>query len=327
MNFWDSLPPDRRARGTMCVVGAIASLLWATMVGTAFAQSVELIPFETITVTTQQFLTGGKDGKPATIAGELRIPKSGSEKVAAVILMEGAGGIGSNIEQWVETLNDIGIASFLLDSYTGRGITDTSKLDILAQMVDAYRALGVLAARSNIDSKRIAILGISKGAMAALYSSNVRFRDMYGPPGVEFAAHIVLYGPCVRTYRDDAKVTGKPIRLFHGTADDVFSIERCREYVARLKQSSVDIQLTEFPDAHHAFTAVDAKTPVINSQALSTRNCRLEEGDNGQLLNSATAKPFAPTDACMQRGNTYAYNEAAATATTAAVKAFLTALK
>jgi hypothetical protein len=62
---------------------------------------VELIPFETMTVTTQQFLTGGKDGKPATIAGELHIPKSGSEKVGAVILMEGAGGIGPNIEQWV----------------------------------------------------------------------------------------------------------------------------------------------------------------------------------------------------------------------------------
>jgi dienelactone hydrolase len=277
-----------------------------------------------MTVTTQQFLVGGKDGKPATIAGELRIPKSGSEKVAAVILMEGAGGIGSNIEQWVETLDDIGVASFVLDSYAGRGITDASKLDVLAQMIDAYRALGVLATHPNIDSKRIAILGVSKGAMAALYSSNVRFRDMYGPPGIEFAAHIVLYGPCFRTYRDDGTVSGKPIRLFHGTADDVFSIQPCREYVARLKQTGVDVQLTESPDVNHAFNAADAKTPVIRSQALSTRSCRLEEGDNGQLLNSATGKPFAMTDACVQRGNTFAYNEAAAAATTEAVKTFLT---
>ena len=57
---------------TMC--GVIAAFVWAATVSAAFAQSVELIPFETMTVTTQQFLTGGKDGKPAIIAGELRIP-------------------------------------------------------------------------------------------------------------------------------------------------------------------------------------------------------------------------------------------------------------
>ena len=105
----------------------------------------------------------------------------------------------------------------------------------------------------------------------------------------------------------------------------MFSIQPCREYVARLQQTGVDIQLTEFAGAYHAFNAAEVKTPVINSQALSPRNCRLEEGDNGQLLNRATGKPFAPTDACVERGTTYAYNEAAATATTAAVKAFLTA--
>src|SRR5262249_46674370 len=152
---------------------------FASAVGTALAQSVELIPFETMTVTTQQFLTGGGDGKPTTIAGELRLPRSGSsEKVAAVILMEGSGGIGTNLQRWVETINGIGMATFLLDSYAGRGITDTSKLDWLAQMIDAYRALAVLAAHPNIDPKRIAIFGLSKGGIAALYSSNVRFRDM-----------------------------------------------------------------------------------------------------------------------------------------------------
>jgi dienelactone hydrolase len=309
----------------MHVIRFITGLFLASAGGTAVAQSVQLIPFETMTVTAQQFLTGGKDGTPATIVGELRLPKSGHEKFAAVILIEAAGGIGPVLGKWVETINEVGVASFVLDSYTGRGITDTSKLDSLAQMIDAYRALGVLAAHPNIDPKRIAIFGLSKGGMAALYSSNVRFRAMYGPQGdVEFAGHLVLYGSCVRTYRDDGKVTGKPIRLFHGTADDLFPIQPCREYVARLKQTGIDAQLTEFPGAHHAFDTVSLKTPMISSGALSTRNCRLVEGDNGQIKNRATDKPFAATDACVERGNTFAYNEAAATATFAAVKAFLT---
>jgi hypothetical protein len=71
--------------------------------------------------------------------------------------MEGAGGITQLLEKWAETINGLGMASFVLDSYSGRGITDTSKLDILAPMIDAYRALGVLAAHPSIDPKRIAI--------------------------------------------------------------------------------------------------------------------------------------------------------------------------
>jgi len=106
----------------------------------------------------------------------------------------------------------------------------------------------------------------------------------------------------------------------------VFPIDACREYVARLRQAGVDIQLTEFSGACHAFDAVVLKAPVINARALSTRNCRLVEGDNGQLMNRATGSPFAVTDACVQRGNTYAYDEAAATATAAAVKSFLSAI-
>jgi dienelactone hydrolase len=296
------------------------------MLSAAFAQSVELIPFETMTVTTQQILTAAKDGKPATIAGELRIPKPGSSKLPAVIVMEGAGGVTPTIEKWAETINSIGIASFVLDSYAGRRMTDTSKLDVLAPMIDAFRALDVLAAHPRIDPKRIAVMGVSKGSMAALYSSNVRFRDMYAPQGVEFAAHIALFAPCVRTYRDDDRVTGKPIRLFHGIADNVFPIQACREYVARLKGVGVDIQLTEFPGADHSFDAFVLQSPVFNLQALSTRNCRLLEGENGQLMNRDTGSPFAMTDACVQRGNTFAYNEPAATATAAALKTFLTAV-
>ena len=114
--------------------------------------------------------------------------------------------------------------------------------------------------------------------------------------------------------------------MFHGITDDVFSIEPCREYVTKLKQNNVDIQLTEFPDTYHSFDALVLKSPMIRSQAMSTRNCRLMEGDFGQLMNSITGRPFAMTDASVQQGNTFAYNEVTATeATTAAVKAFLTA--
>jgi predicted esterase len=91
--------------------------------------------------------------------------------------------------------------------------------------VDAYRALDQLAQHPRIDPNRIAAMGFSIGAFAAVYSSNERFLKMYGSPNVKFATHIGLHTPCPVTYRDDTKVTGKPIRLFHGIADDWTPIE------------------------------------------------------------------------------------------------------
>jgi hypothetical protein len=68
------------------------------------------------------------------------------------------------------------------------------------------------------------------------------------------------------------------------------------------------------------------KEPVKFPQAPADRNCRLGEGDAGQILNSNTGKPFDGNDPCMEKGATFAaYNEAATVATTKAVKEFLVA--
>jgi dienelactone hydrolase len=315
-----------RSLRPMCAIGVIAGVLLAGVIGTARAQRLELRPVETVTLATQQFLTDGTNGKPATIAGELRIPKPGTDRLPAVILITGAGGITPVTVRWAETINSIGMATFVLDSFSGRGITEVSKLDAITPIVDSYRALGVLAAHPRIDPGRIAVMGNSFGARGALYSSNVRFRDMYSPQGIEFAAHIALYAPCNTAYRDDDKVTGKPIRMFHGVADDLFSIEPCRAYVARLKQHGADIELTEFPGAHHAYDGFTIEGVEKHPQARSSRNCHLAEGDNGQILNHMTGQPFDfASDPCVEKGLTFAYDEPATTATVAAVKAFLAA--
>src|SRR6516165_9204677 len=118
----------------------------------ADAQSVariELQPIQTVTLKTSQILTGDTKGAPATLAGELRIPKPGSDRLPAVILIHGSGGVGSNVDAWAKEMNSLGIAAFILDAFSGRGIvstvSDQSQLDSLAMMIDAYRALSLLA--------------------------------------------------------------------------------------------------------------------------------------------------------------------------------------
>jgi hypothetical protein len=51
----------------------------------------------------------------------------------------------------------------------------------------------------------------------------------------------------------------------------------------------------------------------------------LAEGERGQLVDTATGKPYDPAVSCNTKGGTLLYNEAATVATRAAVKEFLTA--
>jgi dienelactone hydrolase len=289
---------------------------------------VEAIPIQSSSPTTKQFLTADKSAKPAVIAGELRLPRPGPEKLPVVLLVHGSGGISARQDRWVQELNGIGVATFTLDSFAGRGIVSTvndqTQLTHLAMMVDAYRALDVLARHPRIDRDRIVIMGFSKGAVAAVYSATDRFRKMYGPPDVSFAAHIGLYTPCNVAYRDDEKVSKKPIRLFHGIADDWVAIGPCRAYVERLKRAGADVSLTEFPDAVHGYDSYTLLKPVVYPQAQTTRNCVLREGDGGAILNAKSGKPFDYDDPCLEKGAQVAYNAPAHEATLRAVKEILT---
>jgi dienelactone hydrolase len=311
-------------------VGAALAVLVSAPPASYAQLRLEMRVVQSETLSTSQFLNGNAQGRPVALAGELRVPRPGTEKFPAVILIHGSGGIGAPYARWVDELNSAGIATFLVDSFSGRGIvntiTDQSQLDTLAMMVDAYRALALVAQHPRIDAGRIAVMGFSKGAVAAVYSSNERFRKMYGPSNVEFAAHIGMYTPCYTTYRDDDKVSSKPIRLFHGQADDWVPIQPCRDYVERLRRAGADVALTEYPGANHSYDAIALKAPMKFPLAQTARNCLLAEGEAGQVLNSKTSAPFTLNDPCMEKGTTVAYDEAATVATVKAVKDLLTAL-
>ena len=133
----------------------------------------EVHPVQTVTLSTADFLLGKKDGKPVMVAGELRIPKPGTDRLPAVVLVHASGGIGFNLGRWVGELNKAGFATFFADGFTGRGIANTifdqSQLSDYAMMNDAFAALAVLAKHPRIDPDKIAIMGFSKGAVPALY--------------------------------------------------------------------------------------------------------------------------------------------------------------
>ncbi|SFA75195.1 Dienelactone hydrolase family protein [Collimonas sp. OK607] len=167
-------------------------------------------------------------------------------------------------------------------------------------------------------------MGFSRGGVAALYASVKRFQRMHGPAEQEFAAYIPFYPTC-NTFRDDDEVVDKPIRLFHGSADNYAPVGPCRAYIGRLKAKGKNVQLTEYTGANHVFDWQALKMPVKLEKAQTTRNCQLAEAENGVIINAKTKQPFTYADSCVEYGPTIAYDEKASTEARKAIREFLSA--
>src|SRR5436190_17602428 len=96
---------DARLPLLLCVTSAVS---FSTPSSAQGVYRTEIHPLVTMTLTTADFLLGKKDGKPATIAGELRIPKPGTDKLPVIVIVHGSDGVGFNYGMWAQELNKAG---------------------------------------------------------------------------------------------------------------------------------------------------------------------------------------------------------------------------
>jgi dienelactone hydrolase len=223
--------------------------------------------------------------------------------------------------------NEMGIATFVIDAFSGRGLTSTSTNQALLgrfnMILDAYRSFDVIADHPLIDRSRIALMGFSRGGQSTLYAGLKRFQKSWNPSAT-FAAYIPMYASCQATLIDDTDIGPAPIRQFHGTEDDYVPVAPCRAYFERLRAAGRDAQLTEYAGAHHSYdNPLGARKPRMSKGSQSVRACKLREEPLGTILNLETGKPFSYQDACVRTDPHLGYHEAAANETRKAVKDFL----
>jgi dienelactone hydrolase len=295
------------------------------------ASRVEIYAIPSITLTDQQFLTGDANDKPVTVAGEFRIAQ-GSGRLPVVVMMHGSGGVSGVSEAWVHTFNAMGISTFVIDGFSGRGLTSTStnqaQLGRLNFVVDIFHTLEILAKHPRVDPDRIVLMGFSRGGQAALYASLDRFQKLWNKSGLQFAGYIPFYPDCATTYYTETEVADRPIRIFHGAPDDYNPVASCEAFVARLKQAGRDVVLTEYPDSPHGFDSglFGFNLTLVSANAQTVRHCHIREGEGGLLLNADTQAPFSYKDACVELNPHVGGNPAAAEAARKAVVEFLQGL-
>jgi dienelactone hydrolase len=318
---------DGREVTSATSVGHLVGCPPPALLATLAAGPTGRIGFQTSTPTIPEFLQGIRPAATTLIWGDLDLPPRRSEHSPAVVLVHGSGGVGVREDRWADELRQAGAATFVLDSFTGRGVgstvEDQSQLSSLAMLGDAYRALELLATHPRIDAARIAVMGFSKGGFVALYSALKRFQQLHGPPNVSFAQHIAFYPPCYYTFVGELAVTDRPIRLFQGTADDLAPIALCRAYVERLRRAGADAQLTELAGAPHGFDRPGAGPPRRNPREQNGGRCFWEERPQGQLVSRDSGQPFSVSDPCVTRGGTSGPDPAAYRQALQAVKALV----
>ncbi len=241
----------------------------------------------------------GKLELDAEISGTISFPgvfgtnASAANKVPAVVLMHGSNGPNKSVKAWADYLNGIGVATFTLDYFTGRGIQktmeDQSQIGQIVPAIDALLALRLLASHPFIDAQRIAVMGFSKGGTSAQVASfKVMNELVLGKESpLQFAGHLAFYGGCAAA----AQTTGAPILMLVGEAEDYIPLANCRHAYKVMKMKGANIQLVTYPGAYHGFDT--GNKIVFHPNFQTTAACRsVEDYDSGRFYVPNSANPM-----------------------------------
>lgn len=195
------------------------------------------------------------------ITGELRFPPNmTAAKVPVMVIMHGSSGISQHMYDWSDFFNQMGIATFITDSFVPRGIlhgtvNDQSLLSSAATSADGLLALKLLATHPRIDTSKIGIIGFSKGGQGAITTSFEKLRAAVVQEGVKYAVHIPYYAGCTQY----AKTTGAPILVLIGSKDESAPAAACADNTNRMAALGANYRVIVYPGAQHGFDSNDSR--------------------------------------------------------------------
>ena len=220
------------------------------------------------------------------VYGELVIPYDSlnpDKKYPLVLGVAGSLGWKNHHYEYLTMYQNLGFATFELNSFKSRNITSTvgtqNEITMATMIVDAYKALEKLSNHPQIIKEKVSITGWSLGGAVALYSAWLPLKNSINK-SLNFASHLAFYPPCFFDF-EDLNFSKVPIHILIGELDDWTPAPPCINLVNKLS-SKANINITVYEDSHHGF---DRESPVeINKNAYSFKECLFKLKDNGDIL-------------------------------------------
>lgn len=219
--------------------------------------------------------TANLSSSPTALKGFLFKPV-GDGSHPAVIMMHGCGGayatsskLGERHRMWGEYLATHGYVALMLDSFSPRGIKElcTTKfaertLKESDRVGDAYAALAYLRERSDVDAKRIALLGWSHGAGVTLDAIT------HKPEGADgFSAAVAFYPGCSsRNKAAERFHPYAPLLVMIGEADDWTPAEPCKQLTAAVAARGEAMRIVTYPNTYHDFDNPGVKSKHVRTE-------------------------------------------------------------
>jgi len=269
---------------------------------------------------------------PTRIWADLSVPAGAKQPMPAVVLAHGSDGVTPSLQQWVQLFNGLGVATLVVDSFGPRGTSSTAAdqtaVPASANLMDAFRALQLLANDARFDPRRVGVMGFSRGGTVAFQAAQLPFLRAVVKEPVAFAFHIAAYAGCSQIYTS-SEVSPAPLLNMVGAADDYTHPEPCEALASEYAALGTPVQSVRFPDAHHAW---DSLLPVrLLPKATSGYACGVVRTDiatwrvtaeaTGEVIPAGQLGAFFQR--CVTRGVHVGRNQRALDASEAEVTSFV----
>jgi dienelactone hydrolase len=249
-------------------------------------------------------------GKKERVWGYLSLPTTPPTKVPLMLIMHSSGGIHVRDWSFARTLNDMGVATFVLDSFGPRGLTKVyeHKLSFQEreQAIDALSALAVLRKDARIDMSRLAAMGRSLGGQTAVRLALKATRSQLRQDGPILSLALAITPGCTSQPRDGELTRRTEVWLFLAERDFA-PYQRCITYVDKMKAARGEAHYKLYPDTFHTFDGSAKPVWTANQEVYAKcANDRIRPGHAIRLDTGAALRTRKEWDqffaGCVTRG-------------------------
>jgi dienelactone hydrolase len=230
-----------------------------------------------------------------TVDGKLFLPPESRRTTPSplIIVAPGSLGVADSHLKHAATFTDAGIAAFVLDSFGGRRVTSTvanqTQFSFAASAYDLLAAWKVLAARPEIDERRIGAQGHSRGGSAVLMAATRRFADPVVGAGKGLCGVLAAYPWCGHQFLDPSVDTTR-VRVLMGDRDEWCSPMQAQAFCHSVRVSGGNATMRLVGKAQHSFDRGTTVVKIPDAKA-SPAAPTAYIADNGAFLHPLEDNP------------------------------------